>query len=186
LHIFLSLSELEVLAALPAGSPQKIIEKCGSFLIINKGMVSRIHQSAKDYLTEDLKCLDQNHKCRLQVGGVAQGHAGIAKRSIYAMSKQLKKNIYGLRHNGVQSRDITPPDLDPLTPLRYSCAFWLTHLREAIKANPANSKELCDHGLRFLREHYLHWLESLSLLNKLSEGIASIRELLGLLKVCLQ
>jgi hypothetical protein len=68
-----------------------------SFLAINEGMVSRIHQSAKDYLIEDLKCLDQDHKSRLQVGGVAQGHADIAKSSVDAMSKQLKKNIYGLQ-----------------------------------------------------------------------------------------
>jgi hypothetical protein len=184
-YLPLSLSELEVLAALPPGSPQKIVKKCGSFLTTNKGMVSRIHQSAKDYLREDLKRMDLNHKSRLQMGGAAQGHAGIAKRSIDAMSKQLKKNIYGLRHYGFELKDIIPPDPDPLAPVRYSCVFWLVHLREAIKANLGDGKDLCDLGLRFLKERFLHWLESLSLLNKLSEGIVSIRELLSVLKVCL-
>lgn len=181
----LSLYELEVLAELPSGSPQKIVKRCGSFLTINEGMVSRIHQSAQDYLRKDLKCMDQNHESRLQIGGVPQGHADITRCSIDAMSKRLNRNIYGLRQYGLKSKDIVPPDPDPLTPVRYSCVFWLDHLREVIKANLGDSKELCDLGLKFLREHFLHWLESLSLLNKLSEGIVSIRELLSVLKVWL-
>jgi hypothetical protein len=175
----LSFSELAVLAGLRPKSepePQTIVQKCGSFLTTNEERVSVIHQSAKDYL-------DTNHS-RLQPGGVAQGHADITRRSINAMST-LKSDIYDLRQYGIESKDLTPPEEDPLAPIRYSCVFWLDHLRNAIKANPENSKELCDLGFGFLKEHFLHWLESLSLLCRLSDGIMSLRKLLNVVKVYL-
>jgi hypothetical protein len=175
----LSLRELAVLAGLRPKSdpePQTIVNQCGSFLATNEETVSLIHQSAKDYL-------DKNHKSRLQPGGIAQGHTDITRRSIDAMST-LKIDIYDLRQYGFQSKDITPPEEDPLARIRYSCVFWLNHLRDAIKENPENNK-LCNLGFDFLKVHLLHWLESLSLLHKLSDGIISVRELLNVVQVCL-
>ncbi len=44
---------------------------------------------------------------------------------------------------------------------------------------------LCDNSTIdvFLKEHFLHWLEALSLLKRMSEGVLSIAKLTGLLKV---
>jgi hypothetical protein len=172
----LSFSELEVLAELPPGSPQTIVEECGSFLTANEETVYLIHQSAKEYL-------DKNHH-RLQPGGVAQGHADITRRSVAAMST-LKTDIYDRRLYGFQSKDIKPPNPDPLAPMRYCCVFWLDHLRNAINGSPENGKEIYDLGFKFLKVHFLHWLESLSLLRRLSDGIISVRELLKVIQVCL-
>jgi hypothetical protein len=173
----LSFSELEVLAKLPPGSPRTIVDDCGSFLTTNEETVYLIHQSAKDYL-------DENHESRLQSGGVAKGHADIIGRSVDAMWT-LKRDIYDRQLYGHQSKDMTPPENDPLAPIRYSCMFWLDHLRNVIKTNPENSKDLCDLGFKFVKEHFLHWLESLSLLHKLPDGMISARELLTVLQVCL-
>jgi hypothetical protein len=63
--------------------------------------------------------------------------------------------------------------------------FWLKHLRDATEASPENNLELWNIAFKFLKEHFLHWLESLSLLHELSVGIISIRELLNVLQVCL-
>jgi hypothetical protein len=101
------------------------------------------------------------------------------------MSLRLERDIYGLRYYGLKSKDIIPPKQDPLAPIQYSCVFWLDHLRDAIKENPENSKELYDLGFKFLKEHFLHWLESLSLLHRLSDGIISIRKLLIVVQVYL-
>jgi hypothetical protein len=167
----LSLSELEVLAGLPLGSSRTIVKKCGSFLTTKGGKVSLIHQSAKDYL--------ENHQSRLQ-GWAIQGHTDIIKRSIGAMS-----TLYDLRRCGFESKDVTPLEQDSLAPIQYSCIFWLDHLRDAIKESPENSNQLCDLGFDFLKVHLLHWLESLSLLHKLSDGIISVRKLLNVVQVCL-
>ncbi len=181
----LSLSELEVLAKLPRGSPRTIVEECGSFLTINEQTVYLIHQSAKEYLENDLNDPNEKHESRLLPGGVAQGHADITRHSIDAMRLTLKRDVYGLGHYGLKSSDITPPKKDPLATIQYSCVFWLDHLRDTIKASPENSKELCNLGYYFLKKHFLHWLESLSLLYKLSAGIISVRELLVVVQVYL-
>ncbi|RYO80284.1 hypothetical protein DL762_007731 [Monosporascus cannonballus] len=103
----LSLSELPFLAGLPPNvNPNTIVEKCGSFLIIIDGTVHVMHRSAKDYLEKGF-----------QPAEVAQAHADIWRRSIDAMSG-LKQNIYNLEL-GFRPKDMSPPDPDPLAPIRY-------------------------------------------------------------------
>ena len=76
------------------------------------------------------------------------------------------------------------PDPDPLGSIRYSCMFWVDHLCKADDQD--RGKELSDNGaiFAFLREHFLHWLESLSLIHKLSDGVLSIKKLLHTVRVC--
>jgi len=173
----LSVSELVVLAGLPPNmDPRTIVRKCGSFLTIREETISLIHQSAKDYL-------DENYTSRLQLAGVAQGHADISRRSITTMSSILQKNIYNLDF-GIEAKNISPPASDPLASIRYSCVFWADHLlnRESHECKEA----LADDGEVhfFIKEHFLHWLESLSLLGKLSKGLLSIGRLLESVQVC--
>ena len=182
----LSLLELGVLAGLPPSMvPQTIVRKCGSFLITKEETVTLIHKSAKDYLKE------YQSKFR---GGAFKAHGDIIIHSINSMSTLkrnpskeliLKRNIYNLAHWGIMSKDITPPDIDPLAPIQYSCMFWLDHLCDAIKENPESSIELYDIVFKFLKQHFLHWLESFSLLHRLSDGIISIKSVLNVIQVCL-
>ena len=76
------------------------------------------------------------------------------------------------------------PDLDPLGPIRYSCLFWVDHLCKADDHSLVDY--MSDDGaiFTFLREHFLHWLESLSLIHKLSDGVLSTRKLLHKVQVC--
>jgi NACHT domain len=176
----LSLAELAVLAGLsPPKMTQTIVKKCGSFLIITGETVSLIHQSAKDYL-------EKNYTSRLQLAGVSQGHVDISRRSIDVMSSTLKQNMYNLDF-GFKPKDIQPLDLDPLAPIRYSCVFWADHLCFLNGESSECKRELMDDGrvFRFLKERFLCWLESLSLLGKLSDGVQSIRRLLHVAQVCL-
>jgi hypothetical protein len=172
----LSLPELVILTRLPPRvDAQTIVKKCGSFLILTKSeKVKMIHKSAKDYLSKDPK---------LYARGLAQAQADITRRAIDAMSR-LKRDIYNLQDYGVRIEDITQPRETPLAPIRYFCVFWVSHLCEAIRENHEQHEEICSIALKFLKLHFLHWLESLSLLGKLSGGILSIRELLGLIHVC--
>jgi hypothetical protein len=101
------------------------------------------------------------------------------------MSAILKQNIYDLDF-GFKPRDMKPPQPDPLTQIRYSCVFWADHLILNSKS-PECKRELTDDGpvFGFLRERFLRWLESLSLLGKLSDGVQSIKKLLYITQVCL-
>lgn len=167
----LSLTELTILAGLSPEMTRTVVGKCGSFLIITMETVSLIHKSAKDYL-------DTNYTSKLQKGGVVQGHIDIYRRSIAAMSK-LRKNIYSLPGFGIKRKYITPLDPDPLASLQYSCQFWVDHLCDANGQNLDFKKELEDDGavLKFFNDYFLRWLESLSLLGKLSDSVRSIRKL---------
>jgi hypothetical protein len=176
----LSIPELSVLADLPSDVAETAIEMCGSFLTITKGTVNLIHQSAKDYL-------EKNYKSRLQPAGPAQGHAEIVRRSTDAMSSMLRRNMYDL-DPGFKPENMAPPDPDPLAPIRYSCVFWADHLCSLNSDNSGFLGELTDDGkvFGFLKECFLRWLESLSLIGKLSSGLLSIRKILYAAQVCCQ
>ncbi|KAK3376687.1 WD40-repeat-containing domain protein [Lasiosphaeria ovina] len=168
----LSLCELAALVDLPLDVAETAIEMCRSFLTVTGGIVNLIHQSAKDYL-------ERNFTSKLQPAGVAQGHADIGRRSVDAMSSILKQNMYNLDF-GFKPNDMTPPHSDPLAPVRYSCVFWADHLCFRNDENSNCLRELMVSGkvFEFLKEYLLHWLEALSLLGKLSDGVLFIRTLL--------
>jgi hypothetical protein len=95
-----------------------------------------------------------------------------SNRSIKAMSDILKANVYDLPP-GAESKNITAPEEDPLASLQYSCEFWISHLCAGGHPEGDNG-----YALKFLKEHFLHWLESLSLIRRLPSAVASLRTLL--------
>ncbi|KAI0435821.1 hypothetical protein F4803DRAFT_573640 [Xylaria telfairii] len=156
----LSLPELAVVAGLPAGDdvPRTVAEECGSFLTITGEEVFLIHQSAKDYLSKV-------YESKLQSSGAAQGHAGICERSIDAMSANLRENIYSVPDFDFNPDDIIqPPDQDPLASIRYACLFWVDHLSFI-----PHHVDHYDRVHSFLKIHFLHWLEALSLMGEPSQ-----------------
>lgn len=187
----LQLLELGVVAGLPdtissnTENIREIINKSGSFLTVRDETVSFVHQSAKDYLVN-------KGASTIIPSGSAAGHHGIFQRSLGAMTKSygectlLRRDIYGIGNPGTLIDNVQVPNPDPLASIRYSCEFWIDHLCFSNGENPACSSELMDDGMvsKFLRDHLLHWLESLSLIRKLSHGVASIRKLLLTTQVC--
>jgi hypothetical protein len=156
---------------------ERIISMCGSFLTIRDNYVYFIHQSAKDYLTV-------NAPTTIFPAGPGQIHCDMFSWSLDALSKTLQRDIYNLQDPGCIMWEI--PDPDPLAAIEYSCVFLLDHLCEIDSQSLDHRKELSDDGgvLAFLKVHFLHWLESLSLIHKLSDGVLSIRKLLHYAQVC--
>jgi hypothetical protein len=169
----LHLREIHVLAGLrdevtDFEDLERIINMCGSFLTIRDNYVYFIHQSAKDYLTV-------NASATIFPAGHERIHYDMFSWSLDALSKTLRRDIYNLQDPGGMMKDV--PDPDPLGPIRYSCVFWVDHLCEADDKSPDHRKKLSDDGavFAFFKEHFLHWLESLSLIYKLSDGVLSIK-----------
>lgn len=173
----LALSELRVLAQLPGNSTATIIQKCGSFLTVQDETVYLIHQSANDYLQE-------NYESKLRVTGMSQGHEDIALYSIKAMSLDLRQNMYNLDY-GLKPENMRPPNPDLLASIRYSCVFWVDHLYFVDLQSLKHKGALTDDGvvLIFLMGKFLNWLEGLSLLGNLAEGVESVRKLLHIARV---
>ncbi|KAL7797842.1 WD40-repeat-containing domain protein [Trichoderma afarasin] len=175
----LTLSEVGVLAQLPNKTPATIVRKCGSFLTVQNKTVYLIHQSAKDYLQENYK--SKLWKSMDQPAEMSQGLEDIAMYSIRAMSSGLRQNMYNLDY-GFKPDDMRPPQPDPLAALQYSCVFWADHLTAAIGESFDHEGVLADDGevLKFLREKFLHWLEGLSIVGNLLEGVDAIKKLLSI------
>ncbi|KAJ5664302.1 hypothetical protein N7507_005033 [Penicillium longicatenatum] len=162
----LSYQEIHTLAGLPQIPTQDIIQSCGSFLAVHKKTVYPIHNSSNEWLIKYFKSGRAD-------GGIEQIHLNMATLSIDAMKKDLRFNIYDIQP-GTEIADIRPPEIDPLAAVRYSCEYWVDHLCKTQVTLSDNAP-----AFDFLKAHFLHWLESLSLLNKLTSASSSIKKLLA-------
>jgi hypothetical protein len=133
------------------------------------GPVEILHKSFSDFL------LGQ------EVTGTAdfrvdaeETHAMLASKCIQRMENGLSKDICSVRDPGKSRGEIDkaiivrhiPPDLE------YACLYWVYHLQHSGR-RITDRDEVCT----FLYTHFLHWLESLSWIRKISEGILTIASL---------
>jgi hypothetical protein len=175
----LTLDELETFVNMPASaSLREIIELCGSFLTLQNRVVSFVHQSAKEYLLKEAAS---------DIFSPRSEHIQdcIFSRSIQAMEKTLQQNIFRLDRPGILVNEIKPPDPDPLAAVRYSCVYWVEHLRLIPDQILDYEKVLSDNGAisTFFKGHFLYWLEVLGLIKRVSESISSIDTLLSIVNV---
>ncbi|UKZ53066.1 hypothetical protein TrVGV298_006853 [Trichoderma virens] len=168
-----TLEELIVLAETPGELDEKseavcdLIGQCGSFLTIRDEVVYFVHQSAKDFLVETAA------KKTFFLGIEKASHYMVA-RSIKLMSEALKRDIYGIKDLGIHIDDVQVLTSQPLTAIGYSCVHWVDHFMDTI---PSMDEEIIDATKRFIETKYLCWLEALSLLRKLPEGVMAMRKL---------
>lgn len=148
----------------------EIVGYCRSFLTLRERTIFFVHQSAKDFLVEKAS-KDQSLFQKQDV------HYIIFSRSLQAMLKTLKLDIYSLAAPGISLDQVKPPCPDPLATIRYPCLYWANHLLECDVGRVM--KEIKDGGSvhRFLCQSFLYWLEALSLMRNLSECIGMIRQL---------
>jgi hypothetical protein len=161
---------------------REIISLCGSFLTLQGETIYFVHQSAKDFLLT---------KAVAEVfpSGTEAVHHAIFARSLQAMSKTLRRDIYGLQELGYLIEDVEQPDPDPLASSRYSCIYWVDHLCKSDPVCSATYKQAVqDEGVvhAFLRESYLYWLEALSLCRSIAKGVHSTANLQSLVKASTQ
>ncbi|EXL40444.1 hypothetical protein FOCG_17066 [Fusarium oxysporum f. sp. radicis-lycopersici 26381] len=153
----------------------QIIKACGSFLTLGEGVIYFVHQSAKDFLLD--KASDQTLP-----SGTARQHYALFSRSLAALSETIGRDIYSLSTPGFSTDQVSPPDPDPLSSIRYPCIYWVDHL---VNSNlTSNNKDLQDGGIvhEFIQKKYLCWLESLSLLHSMSEGVKAVHKLEALVR----
>jgi hypothetical protein len=176
----LHLLELGVLAGLPEKISNKVqrvrelVSMCGSFLTLRDDRVYIIHQSAKEYLMSDTAT------STIFPTSSTKAHRDISLRSLQAMTKTLRRDMYSLRHPGFSIDDLKMPVPDPLASVRYSCVHWVDHLYEARQRN-----DLVDGGPahKFLEGYLLYWAEASSLVGALSDAVLAVGNLERLLKV---
>jgi hypothetical protein len=92
-------------------------------------------------------------------------------KCIRLMSDTLKQDICGLDAPGTLLADVAGSHVEQCLPseLQYACLYWVQHLHKS-------NSQISDHDdvCQFLQTHLLHWLETLSWMQKISEGIHAI------------
>jgi hypothetical protein len=98
-----------------------------------------------------------------------------------SMCQSLRKNICELPSDGARRIEIDRRTVDRHIPpeLHYSCRYWVYHL---VKCNPL--RNLLHQAYLFLEEHFLHWVEAMSLLGFASEVVGMLSLLQKNIPVC--
>jgi hypothetical protein len=87
------------------------------------------------------------------------------------MLKSLKENICDITIPGTLVGEVDSSQVQKCIPqeVQYACLYWVQHLQKS-------GSQLKDNDMvhQFLQKHLPHWLEALSWMQKLSEGILSV------------
>ncbi|KAJ5939665.1 hypothetical protein N7466_002799 [Penicillium verhagenii] len=167
----LTLAELVNLLELPSRACDEnaikgIVSDCGSFLTQNEGStVQFVHQSAKEFLVK-------NFREEIYSSDDSTAHQQIFSRSMQALAKTLRRDIYNLQDPGYSINEVECSRAGLLDSVKYSCIYWVDHL---VVSGPGEQElKLID---MFLQRDYLHWIEAMSLLRCMSVGVSSMMRL---------
>lgn len=105
----------------------------------------------------------------------ATAHAELLRRCLTLMSRPspggLDENMCQLSYAGELRKNVSRSIIDGRLPaaLQYACQYWVFHVQQSdIQIFDGDEVD------QFLRNHFLHWLEALSLLNCLSNALEYI------------
>jgi hypothetical protein len=132
------------------------------------------HAFVRDFLLNNWQCSD----ARFGVNEL-EAHAYLARKCLRFMSERLTKNICRLRGPGALTKTISQEVIDECVPpsLRYACLYWVQHIQSA-----RNPEALRGFVSSFMAVYFLHWLEVLRLIGRMTEAVEMV-SLLGTLYV---
>jgi len=137
--------------------------------------VRLLHPSFRDFLLDQKRCLDPQFWI-----DQSQAHGDLLVSCLMLMSKHLKRDMCDLRLPGALTNEVVAGAVEKCVSLdvQYACRYWVNHLRRS-NLKPCNN----DKVHTFLRTHFLHWLEALSLMGKMPDGVLMVKSLEVILTV---
>ncbi|THV46068.1 hypothetical protein BGAL_0419g00010 [Botrytis galanthina] len=174
----LSATSLDRLLGVPEGTVDSRTDLLHSVLSIPSRPdhpIRLLHLSFRDFLTDTEKretnpfWVDEKDT-----------HKKLAIRCIELLSTgvNLKKDICNLRSLEKPRADIDKQTIDFHLPseIQYACQYWVYHLKGS-----GSSIYDGDQVHNFLKCHFLHWLESLSLIERLRESVGMVESLMAII-----
>lgn len=141
-----------------------------------------LHTSFRDFLLDGQRC--QDVYANLDENEI---HENLINSCLRLMSTTLKRDICHLKIPGARAKDLQNDTIDShlSKEVQYACRYWLDHLDRLnhdrrIRCGLHDGGQIHD----FLKIHLLHWLEALSLMRKVTEGVIMILKLDSMLEVC--
>jgi hypothetical protein len=95
------------------------------------------------------------------------------------MSTHLKRDLCSLRLPGILASEAKSKVENCLSSaVQYACRYWVDHLK-------LSDIKLCDNDdvHLFLKGHFLHWLEALSLMGRMPDSVSMVTILQSIVKV---
>nr|POF13666.1 vegetative incompatibility protein het-e-1 [Quercus suber] len=175
----LSVASLAGLLGLDVHEIELRLERLHSVLQVPKDVhvpVRLLHLSFRDFLIDPKRKDDSNFWI-----SETDTHMGLARACLRRLTHAtLQSDIccvvkLGTRRTEYSAQHVAtyiPPDV------AYACSYWPLHFVKS-------GERLLDDGPvhHFLQQHFLHWLEALSWLGKLSSVIAYINDLLSIAQI---
>jgi WD40 repeat protein/Mrp family chromosome partitioning ATPase len=137
--------------------------------------VTLFHLSFREFLVKT----NNSDRARLFAIDEFFAHANLSDKCLALLQSPsgLRKDICQLQHPGVLREDIDETTVNEHIPpyLQYACRYWVYHLQHS-------GRKIRDDDIvaTFLRQRFLHWLESLSLMGKVSESVNFVTTLQSL------
>ncbi|KZZ93756.1 WD40/YVTN repeat-like-containing domain protein [Moelleriella libera RCEF 2490] len=136
-----------------------------------------LHHSFRDFLLDP----EKRGKNQFWVDE-KETHMQLVIQCLRVMNKALRRDICGVRWPGTPLSSIDSKIIsDKLQPeVQYACQYWVYHLQHA--GAPIHDTSLICAIYDFLKQHFLHWLEALSLIGKTSESLEAMKGLQSFLQ----
>lgn len=127
------------------------------------------HPSFRGFLLDKSRCGNSNIWVEEK-----QAHQTLVESCLRLMSTSLKQDICCQYAPGIFVTEVDSSRAEQYLPpeVQYACLYWVGHLQKS-------SAQLHDNDQvhQFLQTHFLYWLEALSWMRRMSEGILAIRTL---------
>lgn len=140
--------------------------------------ITLLHNSFRDFLLDSKRRKEDQ---TLFLVNKKEAHKHLVAQCLQVLNKTLRVDICEVRWPGTPRASVNPKTINKNLPpeAQYACQYWAYHLKEA-------ENSLADDGPthNFLTQHFLHWLEALSLLDQVLESTQNIKMLQSLLQVC--
>jgi archaellum biogenesis ATPase FlaH len=120
------------------------------------------HLSFREFLLDEKRC--PNHQLRINK---QKKHNDLFVACLTLMSTHLKQDICNLRLPGALASGVETSKVEECLPpsVQYACRYWVHHLEQS-EAHLGDNIQVYD----FLQKYFLHWLEALALMRRISDG----------------
>lgn len=99
-------------------------------------------------------------------------HVNLFRNCLRLISRHLKKDICDLKSPGTLVPEIPNGIIWAAMPpeVRYACSYWVHHYAQVGTSGPEDEVQI----MRFFKQDLLHWLETLSIMSRVTEAVSML------------